>query len=40
MDKQTYKRYIIEMVEKIDNISHLKRIYTYIHKLFIQRTGD
>lgn len=40
MDKETYKKYIFEMIEKIDNISHLQRIYMYVHKLFIRRTGE
>lgn len=39
MEKDTYKKRIIEMINKIDNISHLKRIYEYVHKFFIQRTG-
>jgi hypothetical protein len=40
MDKETYKKFIIEMVNKIENLSHLKRIYDYVHKFFIWRTGD
>lgn len=35
-----YKKYIIEMVEQINNQTHLKRIYDYIHKFFIRRTGE
>lgn len=27
MDKETYKKKIIEMVEKIENVKFLKRIY-------------
>lgn len=34
-----YKKYIIEMVKQIDDISYLKRIYDYVHKFFIRRTG-
>lgn len=40
MDKETYKKYIVEMVEKIDNLSYLQRIYAYVHKFFIRRTGE
>lgn len=40
VNKDTYKKYIIEMVDKIDDISYLKRIYAYVHKFFIRRTGE
>ena len=40
MDKLQYKEYIIKMLEKIDDVNHLKRIYNYIHKFFIRRTGE
>lgn len=40
MDSEKYKKYIIEMVEKIDNIEFLKRIYDYVHKYFIRKTGE
>lgn len=39
MEKDTYKKRIIEMVNKIDDISNLERIYAYVHKFFIRRTG-
>lgn len=40
MNKETYKKYIMEMVEKIDDLSYLQRIYAYVHKFFIRRTGE
>ncbi len=40
MNKATYKKRIIEMVEKIDDISHLERIYAFVHRFFIRRTGE
>lgn len=40
MDNQKYKTYIIEMVQKIDNNKYLERIYNYVHKHFIKRTGE
>lgn len=40
MEKNTYKKHIIEMIEKIDDLSYLKRIYAYVHKFFIRRTGE
>lgn len=40
MDEETCKKHIIEMIEKIDDISQLKRIYAYVHRFFIQRTGE
>lgn len=40
MDKATYKKHIIEMVEKIDDISYLERIYAFVHRFFIRRTGE
>lgn len=40
MEKDTYKKRIIEMVNKIDDISNLERIYAYVHKFFIRRTGE
>ena len=39
MDNESYKKYIIEMVQKIDNNKYLERIYNYVHKYFIRRTG-
>lgn len=40
MDKLQYKEYIIRMIEQIDDIDYLKRIYNYVHKFFIRRTGE
>ena len=40
MDNKEYKKYIIEMIQKIDNAQHLKRIFNYVHKYFIRRTGE
>lgn len=40
MDGEKYKKYIIEMVQKIDDVIFLKRIYDYVHKYFIRRTGE
>lgn len=40
MDKATYKKHIIEMVEKIDDILYLERIYAFVHRFFIRRTGE
>lgn len=40
MNTEDYKKYIIEMVLKIDDSKHLERIYKYVHKLFIRRTGE
>lgn len=39
MEDEKRKQYIIEMVQKIDDSKHLERIYNYVHKLFIKRTG-
>lgn len=39
MNKTKYKEYIIRMLDQIDDIDHLKRIYNYVHKFFIRRTG-
>lgn len=40
MENEEYKCYIIEMVKKIDNNYFLKRIFNYVHKYFIKRTGE
>lgn len=40
MNNEKYKSYIIEMVKKIDNTKYLERIYNYVHKFFIKRTGE
>lgn len=36
MDNEKCKKYIIEMIQKIDNSKYLERIYNYVHKLFIR----
>lgn len=40
MDNEKYKKYIIEMLLKINDNKHLERIYNYVHKYFIRRTGE
>lgn len=40
MDNEEYKKYIIEMIQHIDDNQHLKRIFNYVHKYFIRRTGE
>ena len=40
MENEKCKKYIIEMVLKIEDSKYLKRIYKYVHKLFIRRTGE
>lgn len=40
MNNEKYKKYIIEMIRQIDNNKHLERIYNYVHKFFIKRTGE
>lgn len=40
MENEKYKKYIIEMIKKIDDNKHLERIYNYVHRFFIQRTGN
>lgn len=40
MSNEKYKKYIIEMVQKIDNNRYLERIYNYVHRFFIKRTGE
>lgn len=39
MSNEEYKEYIIEMIQKINNPEHLKRIFNYVHKFFVRRTG-
>lgn len=39
MNNEEYKKYIMEMLTKIDDNQHLKRIFNYVHKYFIRRTG-
>lgn len=40
MDNEKYIKYIIEMVQKIDNNKYLERIYNYVHRYFIKKTGE
>ena len=40
MKKEEYKKYIIEMIQKIENVEHLERIFNYVHRFFIRRTGE
>ena len=40
MKKEEYKQLIIEMIQKIDNLNHLRRIFNYVHRFFIRRTGE
>lgn len=40
MSNDERKKCIIEMVEKIDNTEFLMRIFNYVHKYFIRRTGS
>lgn len=39
MNSEDYKKYIIEMIEKIDKIEYLAKIFQYIHKYFIRKDG-
>lgn len=39
MNNEEFKQYIIEMVRKIDDQESLKRIFNYVHKFFIRKTG-
>lgn len=36
MSKEKYKKYIIEMIEKIESKSALERIYSVVHRYFIR----
>lgn len=36
MDNEKCKKYIIEMIKKIDNSIYLERIYNYVHRFFIK----
>lgn len=36
MNKEKYKKYIIEMVQKINNVKYLERIFYYIHRFYIK----
>ena len=39
MSNKEYKKYIIEMLDKIDDNEHLKRIFNYVHKYLIKKAG-
>ncbi|GAB6396377.1 hypothetical protein MOB1_06990 [Faecalimonas mobilis] len=39
MSNEDYKKSIVVMIEKINNNHALERIYKYVHKFFIRRTG-
>lgn len=36
MDSAIYKKYIAEMLERIDDERYLKQIYTIVHRKFIR----
>ena len=36
MSEEEYRKYIKEMVERITDVKHLKRIYLIVHSLFIR----
>lgn len=40
MTEQEYKELILEMLEKIMSRKDLKRIFLYIHHIFINRAGE
>ena len=40
MNNEEYKKYIMEMLTKIDDNQHLKRIFNYTHKYFLESYGD
>ena len=37
MSNGSYKKHIIEMVQKIDNSKYLERIFNYVHRFFIKK---
>lgn len=37
MNKEVYKKRIIEMLDKIESESALERIYSVVHRYFIRR---
>lgn len=39
MSNEEYKKYIVEMLDKINNNEHLKRIFNYVHKFYIKIAG-
>lgn len=40
MNNEEYKKFIIIMIEKINDNQVLEKIYKYVHKFFIMRTGE
>lgn len=40
MNNEEYKKYIMEMLAKIDDNQHLKRIFNYTHKYFLEDQKD
>lgn len=40
MTEQEYKQLIIRMLEKLNSKKDLKRIFDYVHHIFIHRTGN
>lgn len=39
MIKEDYKKLIDRMMKEINDKEDIKRIFNYIHKIFIRRTG-
>lgn len=37
MDDEKRKRYIIEMIQEINNSKYLERIFNYVHRFFIKK---
>lgn len=40
MSNEEYKKFIVIMIEKINDNRALERIYKYVHKFFVMRTGE
>lgn len=40
MNNEEFKKYIIEMVQKINDSKSLKRIFNYVHRFFIRKTDE
>ncbi|WP_264470440.1 hypothetical protein [Enterocloster citroniae] len=40
MSNEEYVRRIVFMVERISNNGYLKFIFEFVHKFFVQDTGD
>ena len=38
MEKDEYKKYIIDMIQEIDNIEYLNRILNLVQKYFVRKT--